>query len=59
MDMGAEVEVEVTLSDDSTQVPCAVTITGMVSPYLKQRLSEMIEEDLQIKREDQHWINKN
>ena len=59
VDMGAEVEVEVTLSDDSTQVPCAVTITGMVSPYLKQRLSEMIEEDLQIKREDQHWINKN
>lgn len=58
-DMGAAVEVAVTLSDGSPQIPCAVTITGMVSPYIRQRLTEMIEEDLQIKREDQHWINKN
>lgn len=58
-DMGVSVEVSVTLSDGSPQVPCAVTISGMVSPYVRQRLMEMIEDDLQIKMEDQHWISIN
>jgi hypothetical protein len=49
----------VTLSDGQPQTPCAVTISGMVSPYLRQRLTDLIEEDLQIKKEDQHWISIN
>lgn len=58
-ELGASLEVSVTLCDAQPQVPCAVTISGMVSPYLKQQLTAMIEQDLQISREDQHWINTN
>ncbi len=57
--MGATLEVTVTLSDGQPQIPCSVSISGMVSPYLRQRLTDMIEQDLQIKREDQHWISTN
>ena len=58
-ELGASLEVTVTLSDGQPQTPCAVTISGMVSPYLRQRLTDLIEEDLQIKKEDQHWISIN
>jgi hypothetical protein len=57
--LGVSLDVSVTLSVDFPQVPCAVTLRGMVSPYAKQRLMDIIEQDLQIKREDQHWINTN
>lgn len=58
-ELGVSLEVTVTLSDGQPQTPCAVTISGMVSPYLRQRLTDMIEEELQIKKEDQHWISTN
>ena len=58
-ELGIVLEVSVTLSDQSPQIPCAVTVSGMVSPYARQRLAEIIEQDLRIDREDQHWINTN
>lgn len=57
--MGVALEVTVTLSDESLQVPCSVTLSGMVSPYARQRISDLIDKDLGIKQEDQHWINTN
>ncbi len=57
--LGVSLDVWVTLSEDLPQVPCAVSLSGMVSPYAKQRLTEIIEQDLLIKREDQHWISTN
>lgn len=56
--LGVSLDVSVTLSEEVPQAPCAVTLTGMVSPYAKQRLTEMIEQELQIKKEDQHWISR-
>lgn len=58
-DMGATLEVTVAISDESPRIPCSVTIRGMVSPYLRQKLTDMIEQELGIQREDQHWISTN
>lgn len=57
--MGVTLEVTVTLCDESPQAPCSVTLSGMVSPYARQRISDLISKDLGIKQEDQHWINAN
>lgn len=59
MDMGASLEVTVEISDVSPRVPCSVTIRGMVSPYLRRKLTDMIEQELGIQQEDQHWISTN
>ena len=54
--LGAQLEVAVELSDDVIAKPVAVQITGAVSPYAKQTLMQMIEDDLGIDREAQQWI---
>ena len=53
---GARLEVEVQIARDGTYRPKAVTLRGSVSPYAKSRLQQIIEEDLQISKEDQQWI---
>ncbi len=53
--MGLSVTVEVTLSSDDPPVPVCVEIIGGVSPYLKLRLEEMIQEDLNVAKENQLW----
>lgn len=55
-DLGAEIRVEVVLSQDSLPVPCAVTVYGAVSPYAKSVLSDCLEDELGILSEDQTWI---
>ena len=50
--LGAEVDVQVTVKDG---IPCAVTVSGAVSPYTKNRLSDYIEDQLGISTEDQLW----
>ena len=52
----AELTVEVTLSDDDPPLPCAVRLTGSVSPYAKRQLQQLIAEDLGIPKEAQTWI---
>ena len=52
----AELSVEVTLSDEDPPIPCAVRLTGSVSPYAKQRLQQDISEELGIPKEAQIWI---
>ena len=52
---GAALRVEVTLDDSVPPVPCSVTIQGRISPYERSLLSDVIEQDLGIKSEDQKW----
>lgn len=48
-------QVEVTLSDDDMPIPVSVCLYGQISPYAKQRMQNMIEQDLGIKKENQQW----
>lgn len=52
---GADLNVEVTLSEEVPLSPCSVTLSGAVSPYAKMALSDMIERDLGIPLEEQKW----
>ncbi len=52
---GVDVEVDVTVSDDATQAPNAITIKGAVSPYVKKMLTNYIEEQIGIPKEAQTW----
>lgn len=54
--MAAQIHVEVTLNADDLPLPCAVRITGSVSPYVKRQLQGIIENDLGIPKEVQEWI---
>ncbi len=53
--MDAAIDVEVTLNDEYPPVPCGVRITGSISPYSKETLSQFIANDLGISKEDQVW----
>lgn len=54
--MGADVDVEVTLSDADLPVPIGAEITGAVSPYTKQVIAQMMTQELGINKEAQKWI---
>lgn len=53
----AAIEVEVQVTDDTIPIPDQVTVTGHISPYVKEQLQDYIESDLGIPRENQRWIN--
>lgn len=53
----ARLEVEVTVDDSAVPAPCAVRIQGSISPYGRQQLQRIIQEDLGIKLEAQEWIS--
>lgn len=55
-EMGADITAEVQLQEDATQQPMEVTLTGSISPYLKNRLCQMIENELGIEEDRQTWI---
>lgn len=54
----ASVSVQVRLSDDTIPVPMQVRISGSISPYGKQQLQAIIEQDLGIPKEDQIWSDR-
>lgn len=54
--MDVALSVEVTLDESQIPAPESVRLTGAVSPYAKQRLTKMIQEDLGIDKEHQIWI---
>jgi len=56
LECGAAVTVEVSLSDEELPVPVGVTITGAVSPYVKEQLQKALRDELGILQEDQLWI---
>ncbi|MBE6923682.1 MAG: hypothetical protein E7466_00380 [Ruminococcaceae bacterium] len=49
-------EVEVTVSDDPIPIPVSVRLRGRVSPNAKTKLSDLIEKDLGVSKEEQSWI---
>lgn len=52
---GAELAVEVSVDGSDVPVPCAVRLSGSISPAGKQSLSRMISEELGIPLEAQIW----
>lgn len=56
--LGVQLSVEVTLSQEQIPVPVSVNLSGNVSPYARQVISEMIEENLGIGTEDQIWTSQ-
>lgn len=53
--LGAEITVELTVSDDALPIPVGVRLCGAVSPYAKNRLSKIIQDDFGIPLEEQKW----
>lgn len=54
--LGAQLDVEVVLSDDEIARPCAVTLSGSISPYDKRILTDYILESLGLETEAVTWI---
>ena len=54
--MGVDISVEVKLSESEPPKPDQAIITGIVSPYKKNVLSQYISDNLGISREKQKWI---
>lgn len=53
--LGAEILVEVALSDDPIPVPVMMHIYGDISPYAKSQLRQIIENNIGIPKENQLW----
>lgn len=53
--LNANLTVEVSLTDDDIPIPCAVRLSGKISPYAKTQLQAVIENDLGIEKENQLW----
>lgn len=53
--LGAEVAVEVTLTQNTPPIPSAITIKGAVSPYVKKVLTNYLQEQFGIPEEAQTW----
>ena len=53
---GAELQVEIFVSAGAVPSLSAVRISGQISPYGKNMLTELIQNDLGIAEEDQIWI---
>lgn len=54
--LGADIQVQITLSPDDPPVPQEITVTGSASPYARQALKRIIKEDMGISEENQQWI---
>lgn len=54
--LGAELTVEVTVSQDDMPVPLGATMRGSISPYARSQLASVISDQLGIPKEDQQWI---
>lgn len=53
--LGCELSVEVSLSEETVPVPEQVVLSGNVSPYAKQALTNLLTAQLGIDREDLLW----
>lgn len=54
-DLGLELRVDVTVSDDQIPFPTAVCLSGKTSPYAKAHLQAVITQELGIDKEHQVW----
>lgn len=53
--LGADIQVDIRVSGDSTPVPISSVVSGDLSPYAKSQLKQALETDLGIPEEDQQW----
>lgn len=53
--LGAQVEVQVELSDGELPLPVRVAVSGSLSPYAKGQLERLLTQDLGINREEIQW----
>lgn len=56
--LGARITPEVTVAGEGP-VPVSCTLRGTCTAYVREQLSRILEADLGIRREDQHWISEN
>ena len=54
--LDCQIEVQISINEQSPPQPSGVKIIGAVSPYVKGQLCDMIETDLGIPKEMQQWI---
>lgn len=52
---GAELQVDVKVTDSEPQIPEHVTVKGKLSRYVQNQLSDYIQEKLGIPKEAQYW----
>lgn len=53
--LGIDLRAEVLLGEDTIPVPVGVILTGAASPYARGQLTDAIEKDLGIPKENQLW----
>ena len=53
--LGASIQVEIGISEAGEPIPAGSIITGNLSPYARNQLSNALEKDLGIAQEDQKW----
>lgn len=53
--LGLDLQVDVTIRQDTLPVPNTVLLIGNTSPYAKEKLSQVISKDLGIPEEQQIW----
>ncbi|MBR6596043.1 MAG: hypothetical protein IKK72_05690 [Oscillospiraceae bacterium] len=51
----ASIQVEILISQEGDPIPAGSIITGNLSPYARNQLSETLTEELGIPQEDQKW----
>ena len=57
-ELGAEVSVDVMLSDDEIPAPLGMDIAGQVSPYVRGQLEDFISDNIGLGREEIRWIGQ-
>lgn len=55
--LGAQIRIDIRVSDDRNPIPVSSVISGDLSPYARNQLGHVLEKDLGIAKEDQQWIN--
>ena len=55
-EMNVDLVVQVEVSEDDMPMPESVCLTGKISPYARNKLSDMIARELGIEKENQTWI---
>ena len=58
IELGAEVSIEVELSNEEIPAPVGLEISGNVSPYIRRQLEAFISGDIGLKGEDVRWIGR-
>lgn len=53
--LDASVDVEIILSEQDIPVPVSAVIRGNISPFSRQQLTQILENDLGIMKENQQW----